>query len=336
MKFKCVQAIGMLCLVFSFSQTVSAKVWRVNNNAGVSRDFAEVSTAVANAVVQNGDTLYVEGSPTAYTSVTLTKRLVIIGTGYFLSENTGLQANVNDAFISSITLDSLASGSKFYGIHTTVIYTNSNTDDITISRCKLQLFSNTGFVNSKLANWVVSKCYISGAVSLVGSSYVFENFEFTNCIVSATFSITGTLINGLLRNNVFLNTVATNNCYVANNIFLSSSPLNFTNCTLKYNIAQGSVLPAGNNNQNNISQASLFTLTGSTDGKYQLKAGSPAVGAGEPVSGITPDCGAFGTADPYRLSGIPPIPTIYALTVPASVPSTATSMNITVSTRSNN
>lgn len=336
MKFKCVQAIGMLCLVFSFSQTVSAKVWRVNNNAGVSRDFAELSTAVASAAVQNGDTLYIEGSATAYTSVILTKRLVVIGTGYFLSENTGLQANVNDAFISTIFLDSLASGSKFYGIHTTVMYTNSNTDDITISRCKLQLYSNTSFVNSKLSNWVVSKCYISGSVSLSSSSYVFENFEFTNCIVNSTFSITGTLINGLLRNNVFLNAVATNNSYVANNIFLNGGTISFTNCTVKYNIAQGNVLPAGNNNQNNISQANLFTLSGSSDGKYQLKAGSPAIAAGEPVSGVTPDCGAFGTADPYRLSGIPPIPTIYALTVPAAVPSTATSMNITVSTRSNN
>ncbi len=41
----------------------------------------------------------------------------------------------------------------------------------------------------------------------------------------------------------------------------------------------------------------------STDGQFQLKAGSPALGAGETVSGITPDCGPFGTSDPYRLSG---------------------------------
>ena len=167
------------------------------------------------------------------------------------------------------------------------------------------------------------------------AAYVFENLQVTNCFLTAIFNIT-TNINGLIRNNIFTNHVTISNSYIANNIFLNSPTLSFTNCTVKYNIAQVNVLPAGNSNQNNISQASLFTLTGSTDGRYQLKAGSPAIGAGEPVNGVTPDAGVFGTADPYRLSGIPPIPTIYALTVPASVPSSATSMTVTVSTRSNN
>ncbi|MEQ1554417.1 MAG: hypothetical protein ABL929_09580, partial [Ferruginibacter sp.] len=74
----------------------------------------------------------------------------------------------------------------------------------------------------------------------------------------------------------------------------------------------------------------------STDGQWRLKAGSPAIAAGETVLGITPDCGAYGTADPYVLSGIPPIPTIYLLTVPAAIASNATTMPITISTKSNN
>ena len=110
------------------------------------------------------------------------------------------------------------------------------------------------------------------------------------------------------------------------------------NVTVKNNISGGTNLPVGNGNVNSQPDATVFQgLTGnSTDGQWRLKLGSPAIGAGETISSITPDCGAFGTADPYKLSGIPAIPTIYLLTVPASVTSSATTMPITISTRSNN
>ncbi len=49
------------------------------------------------------------------------------------------------------------------------------------------------------------------------------------------------------------------------------------------------------------------TLGYSTDGKWQLKTGSPAIGAG--VSGV--NCGVFGGVTPYVLSGVPNLPHIY-------------------------
>lgn len=321
----------MLCVV-----SASAKVWRVNNNAGVSRDFAELSTAAASALVQNGDTIYLEGSASNYVSATISKRLVIIGTGYLLSQNTGLQYNPNNANCQAIILDSLASGTKLEGIETNVVYTNSNTDNITITRCYLQIFPNTSFANSRMSNWVINKCFFFGQINLASASYVFENLQLTNCVMVGTVTISGTMINGLVRNNIFQSVTVLNNSYVSNNIFIGGSGVTLTNCAIRYNISQFNNLPADNGNQNNVAQANLFTLTGSPDARYQLKAGSPAIGAGEPVNGVTPDCGVFGTADPYRLSGIPPIPTIYALTVPASVPASATTMTITLSTRSNN
>lgn len=68
-----------------------------------------------------------------------------------------------------------------------------------------------------------------------------------------------------------------------------------------------------------------------------LKAGSPALAAGLTVGTVvTPDCGAFGATDPYKLSGIPNIPSIYTLTVPVSIPAGTNSMNVTISTRNNN
>jgi hypothetical protein len=335
MKMKVFFNAGLFVCASLFFMNANAKVWRVNNNPGVSRDFAEVATAITNASVQNGDTLYVEGSAAAYNFVTLTKRLVFIGSGYFLTENAGLQANTNESLISTIVLDSLASGSTLIGIRVSSFAVSSNVDNITLSRCYAGNFNpGTAFANSRLSGWNVNKCYVN-TFNFNTFNFVFENLQLANNFFLSSFG-TFSSLNGLIRNNIFMNSVSTSNSYVTNNIFLNGIPLTFTNCTLKNNIAQTNVLPAGNGNQNNVSQASLFTLTGSTDGRYQLKAGSPAIGAGETVNGITPDCGPFGTPDPYRLSGIPPIPTIYALSVPVSVPASATSMTITVSTRSNN
>jgi hypothetical protein len=77
--------------------------------------------------------------------------------------------------------------------------------------------------------------------------------------------------------------------------------------------------------------------TGSQDSRTVLKPGSPAIGAGLTVGAVvSPDCGAFGATDPYKLSGIPNTPTIYTLSVPVSIPSGSASMNISFSTKNNN
>jgi hypothetical protein len=327
-------SLKITCISLFFVQMASAKVWRVNNNTGVHADFTQVTTAVSSPLVQEGDTIYIEPSPTQYTGATPQKRLVFIGAGYFLSENTGLQYNTNDSRITSFTIDSLASGSSFFGIRSNLVFVSSNADNITFSRCHISFATSVSFANSLMSNWIINKCYVL-QFAFNNAAYVFENLQFTNSIVFQSFNLAN-CINGLVRNNILLGGVTMNNTYATNNIFATASSLNFTNCTVKYNISTSNNLPAGNNNQVSVPQASLFILTGSTDARYQLAAGSPAIGAGEPINGETPDCGPFGTADPYRLSGIPAIPAIYELQVPPSIPSSATTMQVTISTRSNN
>lgn len=320
-------------ICFFCVRSADAKVRRVNNAPGVAADFKEVNAAIASSAVAAGDTLCVEGSATVYLAFQITKKLVLIGSGYLLSgtgANTGLQAMGYASSVSGIYLDSLGSGSTIMGISST-FYFYSNVDDITLTRCaaNLQIYSTN--VNNKVSNLVINKCFGS-SISLAG--LVLENCKITNSIFTSNVNIANT-INGLVRNNVFGATATINSSYISNNIFLNT--LVSTSSTVKYNIASGaSTLPAANNNQNGIAASALFENTGSNDGKYQLKAGSPAVGAGEPIGGVMPDAGAFGTADPYRLSGLPAIPSIYSLTVPSSVPAATTSMTITFSTRSNN
>jgi hypothetical protein len=331
MYFKTLPNSFALLLSLFISATASAKVWRVNSNTGVSADFVQISSAIQSNLVNNDDTLYVEGAATPYGYTLLNKRLVFIGAGYLLSApagNPGLQWNIHPAQAQIIDVDSLASGSMFIGM-SVYLRINSNTDNLTCTRTSVFIDPLTGIPNSTAKNWTFNKCLLGG-----NFPYTYENLVITNSIALYGSLSLPNAINALIRNNVFVNSFNIANSYIANNIFLSS--FTGTNSIVKYNIATSNVLPAGNNNLNNIARADLIVDAGSDDGRYQLKAGSPAIGAGEPINGITPDAGAFGTADPYRLSGIPPIPTIYALSVPVSIPASATSMTITFSTRSNN
>jgi hypothetical protein len=335
-------------IVFAMAALQSnAKIWRINNTAGVAADFTSCQAALSSSSVVNDDTLQIEGSATAYAGFTLSKRLVIIGPGYFISganANTGLQANPYSSYFGSdvILFDSTSSGSTLIGLDNIYFAVGPNsgsaTDNITITRCNIsnitQYYGYTA--NTKMTGWKVNKCYIN---AMHMSTLVIQNWEVTNNIF-----ITGGLdlgntgnLNNLIRNNVVRGSINLYSAYFANNI-ITATTFTTVNVTIKNNISTGTNLPADNGNINSSSDAALFQgLAGnSTDGQWRLKTGSPAIGAGETISAITPDCGAYGTADPYKLSGIPAIPTIYSLTVPASVASNATTMPITISTKSNN
>jgi hypothetical protein len=341
MHVKFTHVMAVLTSLCVFGIPASAKVWRVNNNPGVSADFISLTAAITHVSVAAGDTVYIEPSATGYASATLNKRLVLIGAGYFLSGatgNAGLQLSPYATNITQINCLLAGSGSKIMGIDG-YIGLAPDTDDMTITGCNTIVFPVNEVTppNPTIKNLTISKCYLDFRMN----TYALENPRIINSIILNTLNATN-VINGLVRNNTIRNlTPAIQNCYVSNNIFSNvSSSASFVNCTLKYNIATTNLLPTdpAMHNTNNVAFATLFVGTGSTDGQYRLLpgAGNPAIGGGEPVNGVTPDCGAYGTDDPYRLSGIPAIPTIYTLTVPTSVPASATSMDITISTRANN
>jgi hypothetical protein len=339
----------MICIAFASD----AKIWRVNNNPGVMADFTDMPAVFAvGSGVNNDDTIHVEASITRYSAFTMNKRLVIIGTGYFLSganSNPGLQANTNPASLEYCFLDTLASSSQFIGIEfSDGIYTTSGqgADNITLTRCKLNQIS-IGFASpsagADFTGWVINKCYILSSIAAINRPV--KNAAITNTFLGQSFDLShaGNL-NNLVRNNVFRSTITTYNSYFSNNIINGSTGFTATNSTVKNNTCIGAA-PAGfipfvGSNGNVAGETDANTFLGlagnSTDGQWRLKAGSQAIGTGETINSITPDRGAFGTDDPYVLSGIAPIPTIYSLTVPATVPSSASTMQITISTKSNN
>ncbi len=345
-------------------QITNAKIIRVNNNPGITQIpgllYTTFASAHGNAV--NGDTIHFEPSATAYPVGNVTKQLVLIGTGYYLAENAGLQANTTAPVIQNIVLYPGANGSKLLGLNFAggSLYLNDGASDVLIERCQFAYPGNMGiaFNSGNSNNVTIRKCsFLSTSIGIT----VNNNLAPTNVLIENNiFAAVGRSINipvtegdvKIIRNNVF-HTPASHqgsvfvNCYVANNIFASSNanpqPQTFTDCIVKHNFFQGNqTLPAGEvNNQVSVNMATVFvdsyiSETGSIDSRLMLRSGSPAIGAGVTVGGITPDCGAYGGPNPYKLSGIPPVPAIYQLNLNATTVQPGGQLQGTFSTRNNN
>jgi len=340
--------------------TLFAKIWIVDSNPGsASKDFVNLQEAHDGASA--GDTLYLIGSGVSYitASVNISKRLVIIGPGYFF-DNPETQVSLQPAFLTLTSCDETivfsegSAGSVMMGltIRGTVFVTTNN---IMIKRNHFMQSSNT-------------TCNANNRLTISGSqTYVAQNYFQPTGSSANSINVTDGLSNVLIRNNYLSNAcgipgagcstgvaswailsssnsgveitnniiqggIGVSNAIVRNNIFPTSS-FNYgvNNSQVQNNMTTQGFLPSGNGNVNSIPQANIFVGTGTLDARWKLKDGSPAIGAG--YEGV--DMGMFGGDEPYVLSGIPPIPTIYQLNAPA-VGEKNTGLPITLKAKSNN
>jgi len=360
-KLSSVIALGTALLAFGLP--AQAKIWRLNNSNGntitpnINASFPVSTTlqqAHDNSSVADGDTIHVEQSNTSYGNLTMTKRLTIIGSGYFLAMNPKTQVNTSfSSTVGSITMNnSNCAGSTITGL-TISGYVYAGTNRLLISR-----------------NYIDGSVYVGGmGTTAVDSIIVTQNFinipyygygigeqsgtgNLTNLIVSNNyiggnpnysyypFTVSGRA-SGICKNNVIGNSaygMSLNNMYVVNNIHTKAVANFFYSCLIEYNIGVGNssfVAPGGTGNTftsgTNLTNSTLnFVSSSSTDSSYMLQNSSPAKGTGK--SGD--DMGMFGGSMPYVLSGIPTVPNIYALTI-GTVPAGATTISVTVSTKSN-
>jgi len=343
-----------------FVSQVSAKIWRVNNNGGVAADFTTLQAAHNGAAA--GDTIHLEGSPNGYGGLTCSKQLVIIGPGYFLGENPNTQAVALPAYVSStVTFNVGSEGSVIMGCD----FNNSGISifcsDIVIRRNKFSQPSGatvdyyTGTINiyyqsnnSGLScnNIIISQNY---GFQVNGTSRASTGLLFSNNYLAANGyggeSSTEIALNlnastiAIFQNNIFRRgRVIAFNSNFTNNIMVAGT-LEGSGNLLANNIANGTQFGNSNGNQQNVVMANVFVGTGSgisSDGTWKLKSGSPAIGAG---FGSTPgnpiDAGMFGTAFPYVLSGMPPIPSVYFFEN-QPVGSNADPIDVSIKVKSNN
>ncbi|TGE26226.1 hypothetical protein [Hymenobacter metallicola] len=314
------------CLTAALFATTSAeaKVWRVDNNTGTPGDFTTASAASTDSRVVAGDTLYFNGSATNYGSMTLSKKLVLIGPGYFLTENPETQVSALTAQLSSVSFDAGSQGSEIMGFDGTQVFVNTN--NIVVRRNR-NVYAYVGYYVSNVSNVFVSQNYAYYVVVGSGCTNIFIT---NNYITSSGLSSGSNSVVHVTQNVIDGPGLTTYNSFVYNNI-MNSGSISGTGNSYNNNLCNSTQFPAGNGNVQNVTMSNVFVGTGSTDGKWKLKSGSPALGAG--VNGE--DCGMFGGNEPYVLSGLPAIPSIWSFSQPSVVPASGT-LQIRIKANSHN
>lgn len=333
--------VSLLATLLFFVEKSNATIRRVGYfGPATAIDYADFQAA--HEAASAGDTIYLY--PGNW-SVTLSKKLVIMGYGYFLTgegANAGQQV-VTGSLTAYISLTQGSDNTVFDGVDGLYIdptaMEGAVSDGIIIKHCRL---AYAYLDRCPLTNWQITQsCIEAYPLYLPGNSSVI-NLKVSNCIFRNSYIQTpdGTGNTGQFTNCVFDTNNGTLN-------FFNSSYL-FKNC-----IFTCAFTGINNNNsaifQNNIfnsdagdttgtpptnksvsfTSINVFSSSKSYDNRYSLATGSPAKGFG--AGGI--DCGAFGGTAPYVISGLPAVPAITKLTS-SSTSASANPYTITLSVQS--
>ena len=298
--------ISMLAiLLFSSAQSTIRRIqyWGTPV-AGV--DYASGTLAIAASSA--GDTILTFNQVTE--SFTINKQLVFIGPGYW--NWSGVDANFNQNLQNihppsntngniNITFAPGSDGTIITGC--LVTFTTSGVtgiNNIKIRNCYNTLYSYIGATGSNLIydNWEFSKCYFDYYIQIGIASNKLTNFKLFNCLCSGTAGTgiiqmsNATGQTGIIENCTFIQAggsfnLTSNGFIIQNCVFYNGYPAGATNCVFNNNVFTQTPSPAvsGSGNIFNATAANLFvglpTLgTNSTDGRFALKAGSPAIGGG--------------------------------------------------------
>jgi hypothetical protein len=283
-----------------------------------------LQTAINNAT--DGTTFLIE--PGSYGTITIAKKVALIGTGYFLNNNPS--AGFQDLLINPGSDQSLITGLSISGN----IYLAAN--NVTLQRDYVGRDILVGFQFTGNGG---------GLITAVGGTILKQNYF--NRIVRLNENTTNTLI----KNNIIIgyirydseansgqsinNTIMCfNTCEQAyssgwtmsfvNNIVASTCNYNSTGWYNTNNTFTNNIIKTTQFATNDASNKKLANFdavfigypnnNGSTvDGRYQLLSTSPAKNAG---TGGT-DCGAFGGNEPYIIQGIPIGPNVLSVTAPS-------------------
>ena len=333
----------LLVIALQFSLTSVAKIWRVNNIAGITADFTTAQAAHDGAAA--GDTIHLEPSNSSYGNLNMTKKLCIVGTGQFASNNPGFQQDIKNGFVGNVNIANAGANGSSLSIRyagnftiTTAVVGNIallNCASITGQQCTLGFEVGMLFI-SAADNITINGGWFAG----IDVRDEAQNILISNNIIGNRIAVRSGS-SATIRNNVICalspggcTNMGIQNSLVVNNIFnkgMIDIAEGLGGTTFQNNMSANAFLPAGNGNVNNVDMATIFenNLGGFVDNVYRLKVGSPAIAAG--LNGE--NLGAFGGTNPFRLAVTPAIPSIYKLAVPAT-PSGST-MNIVFSTRSN-
>lgn len=335
------------CILF-FAISLNAATYTVSNNpAQDEADFVGLAEAIADANVNDGDILLVQGSGTSYGDITINKSITIYGPGFNIGGNPNT-ANLtsSEATLGNVTI---ASGTENVFISGTTITGNLtiNGDNIVVQRNKIKavrindvdviVLGQNGiygvYQDCSTSQIERGGIYITGASSgVVHNNYIYgKSCSFNNDPISVEASGASSF---MYRNNIFQYGASISNSTFENNIFIGG-PIPSTNPSngnqFYDNIFLSDISPVYPENGNVVNQgpmADVFELVSGTYLTYY-----------QPVEGsiaITKDAGIFGgpEEDQFVPSGIPSIPQVYSLSTPTNA--TGDNLNVEVKAKTNN
>ena len=302
---------------------VGAKVRTVSNNPGSPGQYTSLQTAIDSSSA--GDTIYVHGSAITYGSVTIKKRLTLIGTGNKPNKTNTLVAEVINIQLDSVAGISGASGTRIVGFKLTFVAGYiGGTKNVDIRRNYFVAGSTK--INITGSGWSLTNNIISaGNVNANNNA----NLIIQNNIFDNSFPLMSNQATVVINNNIFTGAstgFALNNIYnalIANNIFTGPSPraANVNNCQFNNNITyqtSADTIPFASNtgSGNLVAKNPLFTNvptnTFNYSYDYSLSAASPGKNAGTDGK----DIGVYGGTMPFAdLTGTPAIPQIKSISI---------------------
>lgn len=312
-------------------------------------------------LVSDYDTLYLEGTGNSlsYPGFTLNRPLVLIGTGYFLDLNAASNVS-NDQVetrLDNIVFGTLSEGSQIIGVHVVSGYgIDISTSNITVKRCLIEADITLGYT-ATMTDILIVQNFINNSNSSNGSGVVASGYGIPqNLIIShnifkkilSLYNNTGTYNIAECNNNVFdcpvisgtasirlkttsfqNNIIKTANAIVDLNDGIASAGVVYNVCATATQL--NTTDPQWNNLHVSNMQTIFVSISGSTDGNYQL---DPTWASANPGSDGS-DRGAFGGASitsRYTLSGLPPVPVIYSIST-SGVASPVTGLPVTIKAR---
>jgi hypothetical protein len=288
----------------SMAVAANAKILRVSNVTGSSAPYSTIEAA--HDAASAGDTIMVDGSNTSYGDITITKRLVLIGPGFWLVNNGIIEEGSSTASLGTVNIKSSQTVLKGLTITMAIQIRATN---VVINRCHLSRI--TFFTGAD--NAVISQNYITRAISKDSYASVTNYHQITNNIITYiesnhNYSIVGGISNSNIAYNTFRDATA---------------KIGVTNSTIEHNLWKSFVDHGSNNSVNNNGETEIISLQATNDfidsDYYKL----------EIPEEVTSQYGAFAGDSPYILSGVPSGPVIQDLVVPTTV-EMGTKMNVTI------
>jgi hypothetical protein len=352
--------ITTITLGLLLSLSTFANVRTVNNFVPNVAQFSNVQSAINASAV--GDTLLIHGSPLDYGSITLNRRLCLIGAGSNLTNT----INNYKTTLGIITVDStnsnpnlIVSGFSIHGIEfVSFTFASIYANNVVVSRCSFTSSAPTTAITGN--NWVIKNCFINSIILTANPGRVSSNIIIANNIINGSIvngsstifapnviatnniilnSSGGTSFNVLLTNNIFFNTVPNS---IGGNVFNKNLTYT-TSSTLLVNLP-----PTGNTGTGNINNTipnfinvpnPTTILASKTPAFANYNFAFPTTAAGYNAGTDATNIGITGGPYPWNgnnLDGRAQIPLMQELNINNSVINQGQPLNVDFKARKNN